>query len=97
MHLNPVTVLWVYIVLLVLGGLMGFLKAKSKISLIMSLVFAAALSLCQLGMVSVPNLPEILLFVLLLVFVMRYLKTRKFMPAGLMVTVTAVVLVLRHI
>jgi len=40
-------VLWVYIVLLFLGGLVGYLKAGSKISLIMSACFAGVLILCN--------------------------------------------------
>ena len=34
----PTVYLWIYIVLLVAGGLMGFLKAKSKMSLITSIL-----------------------------------------------------------
>ena len=37
------TILWIYIVFLLVGGLIGFLKAGSKVSLIMSACFAAAL------------------------------------------------------
>jgi len=37
-------VLWIYIVLLLVGGLIGFLKAGSKVSLITSAGFAAALA-----------------------------------------------------
>ena len=42
MHRFANTVLWVYIVLLLIGGLIGFFKGKSKVSLIMSSAFAAA-------------------------------------------------------
>jgi len=45
MHNFASTVLWIYIVLLLIGGLIGFLKAKSKVSLITSAVFAAVLVL----------------------------------------------------
>jgi uncharacterized membrane protein (UPF0136 family) len=45
MHNFTNTVLWVYIVLLLVGGLIGFFKAKSKVSLITSAVFAAVLVL----------------------------------------------------
>ena len=45
MHNFANTVLWVYIVLLLVGGLIGFFKAKSKVSLISSSVFAAVLVL----------------------------------------------------
>jgi len=41
-----------------------------------------------------PTLVLVLLGVLLAVFVARWLKTRKFMPAGLMVIVTAAALAL---
>ena len=40
--MNQNTMLWVYIILLLVGGLIGFFKAGSKISLITSSVFAAA-------------------------------------------------------
>ena len=39
------TVLWIYIVLLLVGGLIGFYKAKSQVSLIASAIFAALLVL----------------------------------------------------
>ena len=97
MHINVNTVMWVYIGLLVVGGMIGFLKAKSKISLTMSLAFAAALSLCQMGVLNVPHLTGILLVLLLIVFGMRLLKTKKFMPAGMLTILTVVVLILRHI
>jgi uncharacterized membrane protein (UPF0136 family) len=98
---SPNAILWIYIVLLVVGGLMGFLKAKSKMSLYMSCGFAAALVLC-----AVPNffdagfranLANILMAVLLVVFGMRLAKTKKFMPAGLMLAATIVALALRNI
>ena len=95
--MKPPTVLWIYIVLLVIGGLIGFLKAKSKVSLIMSVAFAAALSLCAAGVIFQPYVADILLAALLVVFGLRLVKTRKFMPAGLMLVITVLVLVLRHL
>ncbi len=95
--MNPHTVLWIYIVLLVIGGLIGFLKAKSQVSLIMSVAFAAALSLCAAGIVFQPYMADVLLAALLVVFTMRLVKTHKFMPAGLMLVLTIVALALRHI
>ena len=95
--MTPNLVLWIYIVLLVVGGLIGFLKAGSKVSLIMSAAFAAALSLCALGILRVPYLVDGLLVALLLVFTMRLAKTKKFMPSGLMLVLTAAALALRHI
>ena len=91
------TVLWIYIVLLLAGGLMGFFKGKSKVSLIMSAAFAAALVLCALGIIFQPYVADILMALLLVVFAMRLAKTKKFMPAGMMLVMTVVALTLRHI
>jgi uncharacterized membrane protein (UPF0136 family) len=95
--MNPSKVLWIYIILLVIGGLIGFLKGKSKVSLIMSVAFAAALSLCATGIIFQPHVADILLAVLLVVFAMRLAKTKKFMPAGLMLVITIAALALRHV
>ena len=94
--MNPTTVLWVYIVLLVAGGLVGFLKAGSKASLIASAGFAAALILCAIGVIFQPHVADIILAVLLVFFAMRLAKTKKFMPNGVMVVLTIGTLALRH-
>ncbi len=86
---NSSIILWAYVVLLVVGGLIGLLKAGSKVSLIMSVVFAVPLSLCALHVISVPWVAELLLGLLLAVFAMRLAKTGKFMPSGLMLSLTA--------
>ena len=96
MHNFANTVLWVYIVLLVVGGMIGFLKAKSKVSLIMSVSFAALLSLCATGVIA-PIVADILLAALLVVFGIRLTKTKKFMPSGMMLILTLVALALRHL
>lgn len=85
------TVLCVYIVLLLAGGLMGFIKAGSKVSLITSAVSAALLGLCVWSKMVYPAGGIIL--ALNAVFTIRYNKTRKFMPAGLMVILSLVTLV----
>ena len=90
-------VLWIYIALLLVGGLLGFFKGKSKVSLIMSATFAAALILCAIGVIFQPNVADILMAVLLVVFAMRLAKTKKFMPAGMMLVVTVVALLLRNV
>ena len=95
------TILWIYIVLLLVGGLIGFFKAGSKVSLIMSAAFAAALVLCAVqGVFDTAfrhNLANILMAALLVVFAIRLAKTKKFMPAGLMLAATIVALALRNI
>ena len=95
--MNPTTVLWVYIMLLVAGGLVGFFKAGSKASLIASAGFAAALILCAIGVIFQPHVADIILAVLLVCFSLRLAKTKKFMPNGLMVALTIATLALRHL
>ena len=94
------TVLWVYVGLLILGGLMGYLKAKSQPSLITSLVLAGVLSICASGILS-PALSKfitnLVLVALLLFFGVRYAMKKKFMPAGLMVILSLVTLVLVNV
>jgi uncharacterized membrane protein (UPF0136 family) len=94
-------VLWVYIVLLFVGGLMGFLKAGSKVSLVTSAVFAGLLTLCNTDKIFQRNVADFLVMIilvfLLVFFAWRLTKTKKFMPAGMMATVTLVALVLRQL
>jgi uncharacterized membrane protein (UPF0136 family) len=91
------TVLWVYIVLLVAGGLFGYFKAHSKPSLIASIAFAAGLSLCALNLVFQRYVADLLLIALLVIFGLRLVKTRKFMPSGLMTVLTLVTMALRQL
>jgi uncharacterized membrane protein (UPF0136 family) len=63
----------------------------------MSVGFAALLSLCAAGIIFQPYVADILLAALLVVFALRLAKTKKFMPAGMMLVVTLAALVLRHL
>jgi uncharacterized membrane protein (UPF0136 family) len=88
-------ILPVYLVLLLVGGLMGYLKAGSKVSLITSAAFAVALVVAgYAGLAHGAQVVLALLLILLVVFALRLVKTRKFMPAGLMVLLTAAALML---
>ncbi len=91
--MNAVNILWVYIILMVAGGLMGFLKAGSKASLIASTFFAVILSLFALGILPFQHHVWVLLF-LLVFFGMRLAKSKKFMPNGLMLILTVLALAL---
>jgi len=94
-------ILWIYIVLLFIGGLIGFLKAGSKISLIMSAAFAGILILCNIDLIFKRNVADMLatvvLVFLLVFFSVRVTKAKKFMPNGMMAVLTLAALVLRNI
>lgn len=83
--------------LLLVGGMIGYFKGKSQVSLVMSVAFAAALILCALDVIFKHYVADILLVALLIVFAIRLAKTKKFMPAGLMLILTVVTLALRNI
>jgi uncharacterized membrane protein (UPF0136 family) len=89
----------VYGALLIVGGVMGYTKAGSKPSLIMgssSGVIAIFLSIWGLKGHELPSL--FLLggeaIVLSAFFYMRYTNSKKFMPAGMMATVSAISLIM---
>ena len=77
--MNPHTVLWIYILLLLVGGLIGFLKAGSKVSLITSAVSAAALIVTNIPVLLGPGLArgaaDVIMAVLLVVFAIRLGQT----------------------
>jgi len=94
--MNAQTVLWVYIVLMVIGGVMGFVKAGSKASLIASVAFGAILSLFALNILPFRHHIWVLLF-LLIFFGMRLVKSKKMMPNGMMVILTILALALPYL
>ena len=94
--MNPNTILWIYIVLLIAGGLVGYLKAGSKASIIASASFAAVLILCQVDIINRKGI-DVVLAVLLVFFAFRLSKSKKFMPNGMMLILTLVTLALRHL
>ncbi len=94
---TPDLILWIYIVLMVIGGLIGFFRAGSKASLIASLAFAAALALCAIHFIKQPLAPDVILAVLLLFFGSRLASSKKLMPNGLMLILTILALALRHV
>ncbi|MCA9408201.1 MAG: TMEM14 family protein [Candidatus Omnitrophica bacterium] len=88
----------VYGILLVFGGYMGFKKAGSKVSLIMGIlsggfiftgIFLARESLnCGLTIIAATS------GILLIVFLKRLIKTKKVMPAGMLLLITVLMLIL---
>jgi len=82
-----ITILWIYILLLIAGGLMGYIKAKSKASIIASSI--SALPLILVGLKILPSsLASILLAVLLILFGTKYIRSGTFIPSGIMCILT---------
>jgi uncharacterized membrane protein (UPF0136 family) len=75
-------------IITVLGGVMGFVKAQSKASLIAGSISGLALAACYFvaGTQTQAGLVGGLIIAGLLegIFVKRLLKTKKFMPSGMM-------------
>jgi uncharacterized membrane protein (UPF0136 family) len=84
-----ITILWIYIVMLIAGGLMGYIKAKSKASIIASTISATLLIL--VGLKVLPStLASILLAVLLILFGTKYIRSGNLMPSGIMCIITLI-------
>jgi uncharacterized membrane protein (UPF0136 family) len=94
--MNAHYILWIYIVLLVAGGLVGLLKGGSKVSLITAVAFAIPLILCNLNVIPF-QVSTWILIGLLAVFAWRLTKTKKFMPGGLLLILTVLALALPHL
>ena len=81
-------IVYVYAVLVAVGGLIGYLKAKSLPSIVMgSLSFLALLAAAhglRTGQTWGLPLALALTLFLLVFFSLRFMKTRAFMPGGLM-------------
>lgn len=90
-------VLGVYAVLLAIGGVIGFAKAKSRPSLIAGLGSAAIAALAAVVIhfnMKLGSIQGALLAVVLSVFFgARFRKSRKWMPGGMMMVLSQVVAV----
>ncbi len=94
----PEAAVVIYGALVSLGGLMGYLKARSIPSLVLGLLFGVALILSALfagaegGLPA--DLPLWLVLGLTVLSLYRLNLTRRFMPAGLLVLLGAIVAVI---
>lgn len=83
----------VYAVLMLGGGFMGYKKANSKASLIMGVVSAAVIGAgvgCTFTQVFLGYLIIAAMSALLTVtFLIRFLKTKKMMPSGMLLALSA--------
>lgn len=92
---------FIYGMFALLGGIMGYTKSRSKISLVSGcfsgvLLLSGAIAALR-GNAAGLTLAMIVTLLLVIVFIGRWLKTRKVMPAGLMVglgVITFVVMLL---
>lgn len=88
-------------ILVCAGGAVGFLKAKSKMSLIAGMISGALLATCY----SIANrnaatgflFGKIVCGLLIAMFGFRLFKTKKFMPNGLMLAFSSIELILLFI
>lgn len=86
--------LLIFAALVAAGGVMGFVKAQSKPSLISGVVSALLLGVCffvtndhpQTGLMA----GWIVTDMLLVVFAIRLAKTKKFMPSGMMLVLCVI-------
>ncbi len=94
----PEAAVFIYGALVALGGLMGYRKARSIPSLVLGLLFGVALILSSLfagAEGGVPaDLPLWLVLGLTVLSLYRLNVTRRFMPAGLLVLLGAIVAVI---
>jgi uncharacterized membrane protein (UPF0136 family) len=93
----PVLLLYIYGILLIVGGAMGYVKARSVPSLVFGLVcgFIALLLGYRYAWHFAPHAAFILAIVLIFLMGRRYLNTRKAMPALLIVVLSAIVAIVQ--
>ncbi len=81
----------IYGILSIIGGAIGYKQAGSQVSLISGFVSGLLLLIGAYllfgGAALGPLLSAVVSLLLVIVFVVRLVKTRKFMPAGLMIIV----------
>jgi uncharacterized membrane protein (UPF0136 family) len=89
-------VLGLYALVLAGGGVMGYVKAGSRPSLIAGLTSGLAALACLVLTWSHPSLAVMLgiglAVLMLVVFGIRLARTRKFMPSGMLLVISVVVL-----
>ncbi|HVM62842.1 MAG TPA: TMEM14 family protein [Verrucomicrobiae bacterium] len=95
---NAAIEVWIYGLVMILGGIAGFVRVGSKASLISGVGFGLMLLVTGIGVWrgSQPCLLAAVVIALLLVvlFAIRYVKKRRFMPAGMLAVLSIVAAVM---
>jgi uncharacterized membrane protein (UPF0136 family) len=93
----PVFLLYLYGILLIVGGVMGYVKARSVPSLVAGSVcgFIALLLGYRYTWHFAPHAAFVLALVLIFLMGRRYLRTRKAMPALLIVVMSVIVAIVQ--
>jgi uncharacterized membrane protein (UPF0136 family) len=92
---TPAMIVWIYGALVLAGGVMGWVKARSKPSLISGIVFGAALIVTGFA-IERPSGHWTALGLaagLTILMSVRFAKSRKFIPAGMIALLSLVVVV----
>ena len=93
-------ILFVYALMLAVGGTLGYIKAKSTVSLVAGLLSAALIMSCfGISILagwhhSAFGLGMVFAIILLMIFGGRYMEGRKFMPSGLLSVISIGVILL---
>lgn len=87
----------IYGILAIAGGAIGYKQAGSQVSLISGFISGLLLLIAAYMLYgrspAGPLLAGVVSLVLVIVFIIRLLKTRKFMPAGLMIVMGVINLI----
>jgi len=80
--------IWVYGTIMILGGIAGYVKVGSKASLLSGVGMGLALLASGYGVwrgsESSLVVAEVVALLLVVLFAVRYVKSRRFMPAGML-------------
>jgi len=95
---NTAIEVWVYGVIMILGGIAGFVRVGSKASLISGVGFGLVLLVTGFGVWQSSQAclvaAEVIALLLVVLFAIRYAKKRHFMPAGMLAILSLVAAVL---
>ena len=91
-------ILGIYGLLMLVGGVIGYKKAGSKMSLMMGIVSSVfifiGLTITQKSPTKGYTLIAVMAVFLLGIFIKRFIKTKSFMPSGMLVIVNLLALVI---